>query len=118
MVRVIVESLAMKYRWVIERLEEVTGRRIETIHMIGGGIQNKQLCQATADATHRRVLAGPVEATAAGNVVIQAMATGVLRSHAEARALVARSFPLAEYHPHRPEKWDTAYAKFVELISR
>jgi rhamnulokinase len=117
MVRVIVESLAMKYRWVIERLEEVTGVRIETIHMIGGGIQNRQLCQATADATHRRVLAGPVEATAAGNVLIQAMATGAVGSLAEARALVARSFPPVEFHPHRPEKWDAAYGKFAQLLS-
>ncbi len=116
-VRVIVESLAMKYRWVIERLEDVTGSRIETIHMIGGGTQNKQLCQATADATNRRVLAGPVEATAAGNVIIQAMAVGEIGSLGEGRALVGRSFPLAEYLPHRPEKWDAAYAKFAALLT-
>lgn len=117
-VRVIVESLAMRYRWVIDRLEEVTGSRIETIHMIGGGTQNKQLCQATADATNRRVLAGPVEATAMGNVMIQAMATGLVGSLSEGRALIGRSFPLAEYVPHRAEKWAAAYTKFEALLHR
>jgi rhamnulokinase len=116
-VRVIVESLAMKYRWVIERLEDVTGKRIETIHMIGGGTQNRRLCQATADATNRRVLAGPIEATAAGNVIVQAMSTGHIGSLPEGRALIGRSFPLEEYRPHRPEKWDAAYTKFAALIS-
>jgi sugar (pentulose or hexulose) kinase len=108
----------MKYRWVIERLEEATGSRIETIHMIGGGTQNKQLCQATADATHRHVLAGPIEATAAGNLIIQAMSAGEIGSLPEARELIARSFPLAEYRPHRPEKWDAAYSKFTALLDR
>ena len=117
MVRVIVESLAMKYRWVVECLEEVTGTKIETIHMIGGGIQNKQLCQATADATNRKVVAGPVEATAAGNVIVQAIAAGQIASIHEGREIVAKSFPLHEYHPHRPEKWDAAYEKFAQLLS-
>lgn len=115
-VRCIVESLALKYRWVIERLEAVTGQRIETIHIIGGGSQNRQLCQATADATGCRVLAGPVEATAAGNVVVQAMATERLASLADARALVRRSFPLVEYAPQTPAAWEEPYRRFVEIL--
>lgn len=114
--RAIIESLALKYRWVIERLEEVTGSRIETIHMIGGGIQNTALCQATADACGRRVVAGPVEATAAGNVLVQAMAAGCIESLAAGRAMVASSFPLVDYRPQDPESWDRAYGRFQQLL--
>jgi rhamnulokinase len=116
-VRCIVESLALKYRWVIERLEQVTGRRIETIHIIGGGSQNKQLCQATADATNRRVLAGPVEATALGNIIVQAMATGVVGSLAEGRALIRKSFPLVEYLPANAPQWDEPYSRLEGLLT-
>ncbi len=115
-VRTIIESLALKYRWVIERLEEVTGGRIETIHMIGGGIQNRGLCQATADACDRRVLAGPVEATAAGNVLVQAIATGHVGSLEAGRAMIRASFPLVEYQPQRRADWDAAYSLFVTRL--
>jgi len=115
-VRCIVESLALKYRWVIERLEAVTGQRIETIHIIGGGSQNRQLCQAASDAAGRRVLAGPVEATAAGNVIVQAMATGRLASLADARALIRRSFPLVEYTPQNPANWEEPYRRFRGMM--
>jgi rhamnulokinase len=116
-VRAIVESLALKYRWVIERLEEVTGWQIETIHIIGGGSQNRPLCQATAEATGRRVLAGPVEATALGNVIVQAMATERLASLAEGRAMIARSFPLNEYQPTDSTAWEEPYKKFLRILS-
>ncbi len=115
-VRCIVESLALKYRWVIERIESVTGRKIETVHIIGGGCRNRLLCQATSDATGCRVLAGPVEATALGNVIAQAMATGVVGSLAEGRALISRSFPLEEYQPGDRSAWDAAYAKLNNLL--
>ncbi len=114
-VRCIVESLALKYRWVIERLEQVTGQQIHTIHIIGGGSQNKQLCQATADATNRRVLAGPVEATALGNIIVQAIATGVIGSLAEGRALIRKSFPLVEYLPTNAALWDEPFGRFERL---
>lgn len=118
MVRSIVESLALKYRWVIERLEEVTGSRIETVHIIGGGSQNRPLCQVTADATGRRVLAGPVEATALGNVIVQAMATGRLASLAEGRAMIGRSFPLIEYQPQDSAAWEEPYGKFLSILKK
>jgi len=115
-VRAVIESLALKYRWVVERLEEVTGSRVETIHMIGGGIQNRALCQATASACGRRVLAGPVEATAAGNVLVQAMAIGRVANLAEGRRLIGASFPIDEYLPTAVDAWDRVYEKFVRLI--
>ena len=115
-VRCIVESLALKYRWVIDKLEAVTANRIETIHMIGGGCQNRQLAQATADAAGRRVLAGPVEATAIGSIVIQAMALGDLASLGDARALIRSSFPLTEYQPTDSGVWDAPYQRFLALL--
>jgi rhamnulokinase len=116
-VRSIVEGLALKYRWVLERLEEVTGKHIETVHIIGGGSQNKLLCQATADASGKRVLAGPVEATALGNIMVQAMAAGVIGDVPTGRAAVGRSFPLIEYRPREKDAWDSPYARFVELLT-
>ncbi len=116
-VRCITESLALKYRRVIERLEDVTEQRIETIHVIGGGCQNQQLCQATADASGRRVLAGPVEATALGNVVVQAVATGGLSSLAEARTLIRTSFPLVEYLPSNTGAWDEPYERLLGIMN-
>jgi rhamnulokinase len=114
-VRCALESLAFKYRRVLGWLEELTGGRIETIHVVGGGVQNRLLCQLTADACRRRVRAGPIEATAAGNVVMQAVAHGELASVAEGRALIRRSFPLAEYEPRPSEACDGAYERFLQL---
>ncbi len=104
-VRCCLESLAMKYRHVLECLEECTGRKVDVIHVVGGGSQNKVLCQMTADATGRRVVTGPVEATAAGNVIVQAIATGVLKDIREARDLVRRSFELKTYEPRDAASW-------------
>lgn len=117
MVRTIIEGLALKYRWVIERLEEVTGQKIDTIHIIGGGSRNAMLCQATADATGRRVLAGPVEATALGNIIVQALATGAIGSLEEGRSMIARSFPLTEYQPRRTDSWAEPYRRFLGLLT-
>lgn len=115
-VRCALESLALRYRWVLERLEELTGQKIEVIHVVGGGSQNALLCQFTADACHRPVLAGPVEATAIGNVLVQAIGLGVLGSLADARAVVLRSFPVQTYEPRQPAAWDEAYARFLKLL--
>ncbi|MGH2371570.1 MAG: rhamnulokinase, partial [Chloroflexota bacterium] len=112
-VRCAFESLALKYRWVIERLERLTGRRVGVIHIIGGGSQNALLNQFTADACNRPVLAGPSEATAIGNAVVQAIAAGRLGSLAEGRDLIRRSFPLATYEPQSPRVWDEAYGRLV-----
>ena len=89
--RAILVSLACKYRWVLERLEAVTGREVRRIHVVGGGARNALLCRLTADVTGREVLAGPVEATALGNVLVQARAAGELGSLADMRAVAAAS---------------------------
>jgi rhamnulokinase len=115
LVRTALESLALRYRWVIEHLEEVIGHSIHVIHIVGGGARNRLLCQMTADATGRTVLAGPAEATALGNLVVQAIAAHRLDSLAEARALIARSFPPLEYIPVTTEGWEESYARFCEV---
>jgi rhamnulokinase len=115
-VRCALESLALRYRWVLERLEELLGRRIEVIHVVGGGSQNALLCQLTADACSRPVLAGPVEATAIGNVLVQAIGLGLLGSLSEARAIVRRSFEVGAFEPKQPERWLAPYERFLSYI--
>jgi len=116
LLRCIFESLALKYRVIVEQIEGLLGRRVEVIHVLGGGSQNRLLCQLAADAANRPVLAGPVEATALGNVLVQAMALGHLASLAEAREVVQRSFKLITYEPHPSARWDEAYARFERLL--
>jgi rhamnulokinase len=111
-VRCALESLALCYRWVLERLETLTGQRAEVIHIVGGGSQNALLNQFTADACNRPVLAGPVEATAIGNVLVQALGLGVLASLADAREVVCRSFEVRIFAPHLPDAWQAPYERF------
>lgn len=115
-VRCALESLALRYRWVLDRLEELTGHRLDIIHIVGGGSQNELLCQFTADACNRPVKAGPVEATAIGNVLVQAIGLGVLGSLAEAREVVRRSFAVRKYEAHQPEAWVQPYKRFVSFL--
>jgi len=114
--RAILESLAYKYRFVIESLERLTGVRVEEIRVIGGGSQNRLLNQFTADATGRRVVAGPVEATALGNIAVQMLATGAVGSLAEARAIIEQSFPVERYDPSAHDRWDAEYARFKDYV--
>lgn len=118
LVRCALESLALKYRWVLERLEQVAGRRLETIHIVGGGTQNQLLSQLTADACGRRVVAGPSEATATGNLLMQAVAVGELAALDDLRAVVRASFELEEYlpNPATAGAWDEAYGRFGRLL--
>lgn len=113
-VRSILECLALRYRQVLERLERLTNRKFENIHVVGGGSRNTLLNQFTADCTGRRVVAGPAEATAAGNVLVQAMGAGELSGLAEMRAVVRRSFAPAAFHPRPNVAWDRAYTQFLE----
>jgi rhamnulokinase len=87
------------------------------IHVVGGGVRNRLLCQFTADATGRPVVAGPAEATAVGNILVQAIARGHLSDLAEARQMVGRSFELQAYQPRRTADWDHAYQRFVRLMA-
>lgn len=114
--RCILESLTLKYRLVLERLEGLTERRIETIHMGGGGIQNEFLCQFTADATNRRVMAGPVEASAIGNALSQWISLGEIKDYQEGRQMVEESFQVTTYQPYNQSGWQEAYGRFVDLL--
>ena len=115
-VRTVLESLALKYRWVIERLEEVTGVGIGRVHLVGGGARNELLCQLTADVTGRPLLAGPTEATAAGNLLMQAVALGEVGSLEELREIVRRSFLPRLYEPSGTSDWEEPYAQFCERL--
>jgi rhamnulokinase len=115
LLRCALESLALKYRWGVESLEEILGKNLDVIHIIGGGSQNTLLCQLTADATGRQVVAGPVEATAIGNIMMQALTTGYVASIAEARELIRRSFNVITYEPQPVSGWDDAYRRYLEI---
>jgi len=114
-VRVVLESLALKYRSVRDELEMVTGKKLERVHIVGGGARNWLLCQMTADALGLPVHAGPAEATAVGNILVQAMAAGKLSSPEEMRAVVRESFKVKQYQPKSSKNWDAAFERFQSL---
>lgn len=117
-VRCIFESLSLRYRWTAEKLEELTGRKYDVINIVGGGTKDELLCTFTANGTGRRVVAGPVEATAIGNILVQAYASGEISGIEEGRAIVRNSFDTKTYEPDRTlwDGWETAYARFLKLI--
>lgn len=116
LLRVVLESLALRYADVIGQLSAATGRTITSVHVVGGGANHRLLCHLTAGATGLPVRAGPVEATAAGNLAVQAIAAGELGSIAEARELIARSFPIATYEPRGD--WAEARARYASIVGR
>jgi sugar (pentulose or hexulose) kinase len=111
MVRVLLECLALKYRRTIDHLEEVTGISFDRLHIVGGGSQNELLNQFTANATGKIVSAGPVEAAAIGNILMQARATGQIKNISQGRELVRNSFPLKQYEPVETDAWQKQYDK-------
>jgi rhamnulokinase len=114
--RAILESLAFKYRHVLESLEDLTGIQFEEIRIMGGGSKNHLLNQFTADATGKTVIAGPAEATALGNIAMQLLATGTVSSLAEARQVIDRSFPVDRFYPSAPDSLDAAYQRFKQYL--
>lgn len=114
--RCALESLALRYRMVLNWTEELTGCTIDTVHIVGGGTQNRLLCQMAADACNRRVVAGPIEATAIGNVMMQVVSSGEIGSIGEAREVIRNSFDVEEYTPQNPQPWDEALERFVQLV--
>ncbi len=114
--RCIHESLALFYRVTLRRLERLTGKKIERLHIVGGGSKDNMLNQCAANALKLPVLAGPSECTALGNVLIQAIALGHLESHEAAREVVRNSFELKTFTPQDPAKWDAAAARFEKLL--
>ena len=113
--RCIYESLALKYRWALERLEEIKGQRIDTLNIVGGGCQNKLLNQFAADSIDRPVITGPVEGAAIGNLLTQAMALGDIGSLDELRAVVRRSEAVETYQPHHTPQWEAAYQTLLRF---
>ncbi|MBI4551112.1 MAG: rhamnulokinase [Candidatus Latescibacteria bacterium] len=113
--RCVFESLALKYRYVLDQLVALRGAPLSVLHIVGGGTQNRLLCQLTANATGLPVIAGPVEATAIGNLLVQAMARGELADLAQIREVVRRSFPLVSYEPRDRAAWNEAYGRFRML---
>ena len=114
-VRCIYESLAMKYKYTFENLQKCTGRTFEAIHMVGGGTKDGFLCQMTADATNVPVIAGPIEATAAGNIAVQLIAAGEIKDLSEAREIIADSFSVQEFNP-QDKSFDEYYEAFCKLL--
>lgn len=113
--KVILDSLALRYASVIDCVERLTGDEVRTVHVVGGGSRNRYLNQATADATGRIVEAGPVEATVAGNVLIQAVAMGTLPSLAEGRTLLRRTVRTERFTPRETAAWEEARARYEEV---
>jgi len=115
-IRCALESLALKYRWVVEKVEELIERPITVIHIVGGGTQNRLLNQFTANVTGRPVVTGPIEATAIGNILMQMLAVGQINSLSEGRDIVRRSFPVETYQPEDSGAWTESFQRFVNLI--
>ncbi len=116
-VRCCLESLALRYRRVFLDLEELAGHSLSVIRVVGGGSQNRLLNQFTADACQRPVVSGPAEATALGNVMVQAIATGHLADVAEGRAAIAASIAQEEFLPGPAGVWDDAFSRFEQLVA-
>ena len=116
-VRAIFDSLALRYKWSVEAIDDMKGKRIPFINIVGGGTKEAPLCQLCADACERPVYAGPVEATAIGNIAVQAISSGEIKDLSEAREVVRNSFEIDHYEPKGDKAmWDDAYAKFLKLI--
>ncbi len=110
-IRIILESLALRYRAVMEAIEDATGQTVDVLHIVGGGIQNELLCRFTANALGKKVITGPIEATASGNILMQAIATGQNKTLAEAREIVRKSFEMKEFQPQDTAEWLKQYKK-------
>jgi rhamnulokinase len=114
-VRCCLESLALQYRRVLEMLSDVYEKSFDTIHIVGGGTQNKLLNQFAADATGATVVTGPVEATIIGNIIMQAIGMGHVKDLAEGRQIIRNSFEMDTFKPQQTDQWDQQYTRFMEL---
>ncbi len=118
MIRIAIESLAMKYRDRLAKTESLTGRRKQVLHIVGGGVRNTLLCRFTANATGIPVQAGPIEATAMGNLLVQMVGAGVFKSVAEGRQVLRDSFDVVEYTPADNDMWNEAYGRYIRVLGR
>ena len=115
--RVILESLAFKYRWTMDNLSKATGRNFKALHIVGGGSKNIMLNQFTANALNIPVITGPKEATAIGNIMVQVMALGEVKDISEIRAVVKNSFPTEDFYPQDNAVWQDAYSSFLKILT-
>jgi rhamnulokinase len=116
--RAVLESLALKYRCVLESLESLTGCEFRGIRVVGGGSRNDLLNQLTANATGRRVVAGPAEATALGNLAMQMVGSSAVKGLSEAREMIESSFPTRVFEPRDNASWEDAYRKFRTVVAK
>jgi sugar (pentulose or hexulose) kinase len=116
LIRCIIESLALKYRYVIESLEDITGKTYNSIHIVGGGVKDKILCSFTAQACKKDVVAGPVEATAIGNIAIQVAALENITTATQVREIIKNSFNTQVYQSSSNAEWEEAYSRFCRII--
>jgi sugar (pentulose or hexulose) kinase len=114
-IRTCLESLAFKYRHTIDKLTDIQGTRPDTFHIVGGGAQNRMLCQLAANACGMPVIVGPFEATALGNIMLQMIALGDVEDHAEGRRLIERSFPTEEFLPEATHVWEDRYQEYLRI---
>lgn len=118
-IRAIFDSLALRYKWSVNAIDDMKGKKIPFINIVGGGTKEGPLCQLCADACERPVYAGPIEATAIGNIAVQAISTGAIKDLTEAREVIRNSFEIKQYEPQGDKAmWDDAYAKFLKLIEK
>ena len=117
-IRTIFDSLALRYRWAVEAIDDMKGKKTPFINIVGGGTKEGPLCQFCADACNRPVYAGPVEATAIGNITVQAIAAGAIKDMSEARHVIRNSFEIKHYEPNAESTaiFDEAYERFKKLI--
>ncbi|HZK21638.1 MAG TPA: rhamnulokinase family protein [Oscillospiraceae bacterium] len=114
--RCIYESLALKHRYTFEGIKKCTGKKYDKIHIMGGGTKDTLLCEMTANACYTTVLAGPVEATVLGNIAVQLISSGDIKSVKEARKIIANSETLKEYTPNKTDEWEKAFIRFKEIL--
>jgi rhamnulokinase len=116
--RAVYEGLALRYRFSLELLERVSGRTFSKVNILGGGSRDAFACQCTANATGLPVIAGPADAAAIGNLLIQMIASGELSDASQAREVVMRSFPVSTYFPADTSEWGEQYARFLDIVSK
>ena len=114
--RCIYESLALKYKYALLNLKDITGEDFGCINIVGGGTKDPLLCKMTAGACNMLVMAGPVEATALGNIAVQFMAAGKIENMTEAREIIKNSFDVKSFEPENSDEWEKAYEEFVKII--
>ena len=114
--RCIYQSLALKYRYALEQIQDCTGKSYDILYVVGGGVKDKLLCQMTADSCHCTVSAGPTEATVLGNIAVQLLASGDIKGIADVRRIISRSEKIVRYQPLETDQWDRAYDRFRSVL--